>query len=128
MYGGIKLKINFLKSNEINEKEILKSIGKVVGITGVIMVAQGKIPSTVLASAADKLVDGGNSVGLEVWKAVKYGSMWILAGFAVKDILESLNDGDYRAIGKIMFKYGISFAAIASMIRYFMWIDQMTQK
>ena len=122
------MKINFLKSNEINEKEILKSIGKVAAITGAIIVTQGVLPSSVLAGAGDDVANGGNSVGFEVWKVVKYGSMWILAGFAVKDILESLNDGDYRAIGKIMFKYGISFAAIASMIRYFMWIDKMTQK
>ncbi len=122
------MKFNLINKGPINEKEILKNIGKVAAITGTIIVTRGVLPNSVLASAADTITNGGNSVGFEVWKVVKYGSMWILAGFAVKDILESLNDGDYRAIGKIMFKYGISFAAIASMIRYFMWIDQMTQK
>lgn len=122
------MKFDFIKEDLTNEKEILKKIGKIATITGIIIVAQGKLPNAVLASAADKLVDGGNSMGFEVWKAVKYGSMWIMAGFAVKDILESLNDGDYRAIGKIMFKYGLSFGAVASMIRYFMWIDKISQK
>ncbi|MFV3012008.1 hypothetical protein ACLD43_06585 [Clostridium botulinum] len=124
------MKIAFMyckRKNNNKRKKLLRTMGKIALIINSIIVTQCILPNVVLANA-DNAVNSANKIGFEVWKVIKMGSMWIMAGFAVKDILESLNDGDHKAIGKILFKYGLAFGAITFLIKYFLWIDALSKK
>lgn len=123
----MKIVFMYCKNDDNKRKKLLKTLGKIAIITEAIIITQGALPNFVLASGTDKAITSANSIGFEVWKVIKTGAMWIMAGFAVKDILESLNDGDHKAIGKILFKYGLAFAAIAFLIKYFLWIDSLSK-
>ncbi|MCW6085490.1 MULTISPECIES: hypothetical protein [Clostridium] len=123
----MKIAFMYCKRKNNKKKKLLKTIGKIALIINSIIITQCVLPNIVLASA-DDAVNSANKIGFEVWKVIKMGSMWIMAGFAVKDILESLNDGDHKAIGKILFKYGLAFGAITFLIKYFLWIDTLSKK
>lgn len=117
--------MNLLLRKDIKKKGILKTVGQLAALTAIALVSTS---TKVHAGVGDDISGGGNNIGFEVWKVIKTAAMWIMAGFAVKDIVESLNEGDHREVLKIMFKYGIAFACVAGMIKYFLWIDHMTQK
>ncbi|MBY6967513.1 hypothetical protein [Clostridium botulinum] len=124
------MKIAFMyckRKNNNKRKKLLRTMGKTALIINSIIITQCILPDIVLAST-DDAINSANNIGFEVWKVIKTGAMWIMAGFAVKDILESLNDGDHKAIGKILFKYGLAFGAITFLIKYFLWIDAISKR
>ena len=111
-------------SNKSRKRKFIKTMAKLAFSTASIIIAMG-IPSTVVASGVDVGVSKANSIGYQIWKIVKCIAMWTMAALAAKDILETLNEGDYKRILKILFTYGLAFACVSGIIKFFTWIDTL---
>lgn len=114
-------------NNKSQKKKFIKTMCKLALSTIPLIVTMG-VSSQVLAGSVEAGVNTANSVGYEIWKVVKWAAMWVMAALAVKDILQVLNEGDYKQVLQIMFKYGIAFACVAGMIKFFIWIDTLVNR
>lgn len=114
------MKIIFFYSSQSsdNKKKFIKIVRKTLLITAGIAITQGAVPAI---AAVD--TSGVESIGYEIWKVIKVISLFVLAGFTVRDILRELNDSSLKDIGGIVVKYSAAWAVIVFIIRFFLWID-----
>jgi UDP-N-acetylmuramyl pentapeptide phosphotransferase/UDP-N-acetylglucosamine-1-phosphate transferase len=111
-------------SKDYKKKKLKKAIIGISCITASIIITQGIFPSMALADAA-KGINAADRVGYEVWKIIKIASRWIMIGLTAKGILQALNEHDKNEIGKVVIKYLLAYAVIASLINIFNWIDKL---
>jgi hypothetical protein len=116
----VKIVFFYSSNSDNNRKKFFKIVGKTLLITAGIAVSQGALPAF---AAVD--TSGAESIGYEIWRVVKVISMFILAGFIVKDILREANDSSLKDIGIIVVKYTAAWVVIVFIIKFFLWIEKL---